>query len=251
MKLRYITCSDPRENISVPSILNFAEKYPMVELGIQAHSGPMSYNGPRNSWFKQIVYVCSQMPIQPNIALHINYEWCDCMCRGIIPLEISDFVHARNKFTDAPVIKRIQLNIGDKTCLFNPDELAKLIKRQNDQEFILPYNKKVAPQIEQLKSTGAKFSLLFDGSYGAGIEPEKWQSPVYEDIPNGYAGGLGPGNVAKNLDKINNVVPKNYETWIDAEGRLRDEYATFSFSLNLAEKYIKEAIAWQRTKIKE
>ena len=248
MKLRYITCSDPRENISVPSILNFAERYPMVELGIQAHPGPMSYNGRRNAWFKQIVYICSQMSIQPNIALHINYEWCDCMCHGVIPLEIIDFINARNKITNTPVIKRIQLNIGDRTNIFNPEELAKLIKQQNDQEFILPYNEKVAPQIEQLKSTGAKFSLLFDASYGAGIEPKKWQSPAYKDIPNGYAGGLGPGNIAKNLNKINKVVPENYETWIDAEGRLRDTYTTFSFSLNLAERYVQEALAWQKIK---
>ena len=191
MKLKYITCSDPQENISVPSILNFAERYPMVELGIQAQPGPMSYDGRRNAWFKQIVYVCSQMSIQPNIALHINYEWCDCMCHDVIPLEIAEFIQARNKLTGEPVIKRIQLNIGDRTNIFNPDALAKLIKRQKDQEFILPYNEKVAPLIKQLKPTGAKFLLLFDTSYGAGIEPESWQPPVYKDIPTGYAGGSG------------------------------------------------------------
>lgn len=246
MKLRYITCSDPRENISVPSILKFAAEYPMIEIGVQAHPGPMSYHDRRNTWFNQIVWTSQGMSTPPNIALHMNYEWCDCMCRGIIPLEAEKWLHARNEITGKPVIQRIQLNIGDSTYLFNAEKLSELINQHSDQEFILPWNQKVARQIQQLKETGAKFSLLFDASYGAGIEPDKWRKPVYNDIPNGYAGGLGPGNIARNLNKINKILPKEYETWIDAEGRLRDIYDTCSFSLNLAEKYVQEVISWQQ-----
>lgn len=250
MKLKYITCSDPREDTSVRSILNFVEKYPISELGVQAHPGPMSYKGRRRGWFNQIMFLCEQMSKQPNIALHINYEWCDCMCQGIIPYEIDKWIHANNEISGEPIIKRIQLNIGDKTDFMNPEKLSELIKHHDKQEFILPYNPKVARQIESLKRTGAKFSLLFDGSYGAGISPEKWEKPVYEDIPNGYAGGLGPGNIAINLNKINKLLPKDYETWIDAEGRLRDTYETYSFSLGLAERYVQEAIKWQKQNTK-
>lgn len=250
MKLRYITCSDPREDLSVISLLNFTEKYPISELGVQAHPGPMSYKGRRYGWFNQMIFSCSNMPTPPNIALHINYEWCDCMCRGTVPIELQRWIDARNEITKDPVIKRIQLNIGDNTWSFDPVKLANLIQEHKDQEFIFPYNQRVALQIEQLKATGAKFSLLFDGSYGAGISPDKWQKPVYEDVPNGYAGGLGPGNVAIQLNKINKILPHDYETWIDAEGRLRDIYDTQSFSLGLAERYMQEAIKWynQNTK---
>ena len=245
MQLRYITCSDPREDLSVYSLINFTTKYPISELGVQAHPGPMSYKGRRNGWFNQMVFTASNMPTPPNIALHINYEWCDCMCRGVVPIEIQNWINARNEITKEHVIKRIQLNIGDNTHSFEPEKLAKLIQEHADQEFILPYNQHVAPEIARLKATGAKFSLLFDGSYGAGISPEKWGKPVYDDVPNGYAGGLGPGNVAIQLNKINKVLPADYKTWIDAEGRLRDIYDTQSFSLGLAERYIYEALKWR------
>lgn len=246
MKLRYITCSDPREDISVQSILNFASKYPMSELGIQAHYGPMSQNHGRNIWFNKIIDLSKDMITPPNLALHVNYLWCDYMCEGIIPEELSKWIYATNIHTGQPVIKRIQLNIGDSTFTFNTPKLANLIKDHSKQEFIFPYNEHNAPKIEKLKETGAKFSLLFDGSYGAGISPDKWNKPVYEDIPNGYAGGLGPDNVSENLDKINEILPNDYVTWIDAEGRLRDKSTTHSFTLELAEKYIQNAIKWQK-----
>ena len=124
------------------------------------------------------------------------------------------------------------------------------MKHHPKQEFIFPWNEHTAKKIEMLKQTGTKFSILFDGSYGAGIEPDSWKKPVYEDVPNGYAGGLGPENVAKNLDKINAILPENYTTWIDAEGKLRNRETTGSFTLELADKYVKNTLVWynQHTK---
>ena len=250
MKLRYITCSDPREDIPVESMLNFITKYPISEIGVQAHPGPMSFNQSRNKWFDQIVKAAQNMPSPPNIALHINYHWCDYMCEGIVPNELNWWLRVPNAYTGQPVIKRVQLNIGDYSNKFDVEKLSMLINKHDNQEFIFPWNESKAKKIEALKQTGTKFSLLFDGSYGAGIEPDSWREPVYKDIPNGYAGGLGPGNVIKNLDKISTIVPKDYTTWIDAEGKLRDPKTTESFTLELAEKYIENAIAWynQHTK---
>ena len=244
MKLRYITCSDPREDISAESLLNFASQYQIAEIGVQAHPDAMLSWRPRNIWSNQIVDLSKNMPNPINIALHINYQWCDYMCEGLVPPEVKRWLLESNVHTKQPVVKRIQLNIGDAADCFSPKKLAELIATYPNQEFIFPWNEKVAPQIKRLKQTGAKFSLLFDGSYGAGIEPDSWRGPVYNDIPNGYAGGLGPDNVAKNLDKINAVLPENYETWIDAEGKLRDKQTTGSFTLELAEKYLQNAMNW-------
>lgn len=250
MKLRYITCSDPREDIPVESMLNFTAQYPISEIGVQAHPGPMSFDRGRNKWFGEIIKKAQDMQNPPNIALHINYLWCDFMCEGLVPNELDWWLRVPNIYTGLPIIKRIQLNIGDYSNKFDEKKLATLINRHQKQEFIFPWNKHTAKNIEKLKKTGAKFSLLFDGSYGAGIEPCAWYTPVYNDIPNGYAGGLGPDNVAKNLDKINAILPRNYETWIDAEGKLRDRCTTGSFTLELAEKYLQNALAWynQHTK---
>lgn len=250
MKLRYITCSDPREDIPVESLLNFMAKYPISEIGVQAHPGPMSFDNGRNKWFGEIMKKAQNMQTAPNIALHVNYAWCDYMCEGLVPYELDWWLRVPNIYSGQPVVKRIQLNIGDFSNKFDVKKLTFLMKRHPKQEFIFPWNERVAKEIDTLKQNGAKFSLLFDGSYGAGIEPEKWQKPVYNDVPNGYAGGLGPDNVAKNLDKINAILPENYATWIDAEGKLRDRQTTGSFTLELAEKYLQNALNWynQRTK---
>lgn len=248
MKLRYITCSDPREDIPVQSMINFATQYPKIEFGVQAHVGPMSPKASRNVWFNQIVNMSENMKSAPNLALHVNYKWCDIMCSGCVPCELKQWLNRYNRYTKKPVIKRIQLNIGDNANWFEANKIADLIKQFPDHEFIFPWNESVAQRIETLKNTGAKFSLLFDGSYGAGISPSNWSKPVYPDVPNGYAGGLGPDNIEENLDKINKILPSDYTTWVDAEGRLRDRFTTRSFTLELAEKYVINAIKWQNQK---
>lgn len=250
MDLQYITCSDPRSDIPVQSMINFAMKYPLVEFGVQAHPGPMSYGHSRNIWFNKFVELSKNMNVQPNIALHINYQWCDSMCDGVVPEQLSNWLNMVNVHSGKNVVQRIQLNIGDGTRCFDAQKIADLIKKFPNQKFIFPWNNITAKSIDALKQTDAKFLLLFDGSYGAGICPTKWTGPVYNDVPNGYAGGLGPKNVAENLDKINDILPSDYQTWIDAEGKLRDRYTTGAFSLDLAEKYVKNAMCWKNQNVR-
>ena len=60
----------------------------------------------------------------------------------------------------------------------------------------------------------------------------------------GYAGGMSPENVTENLNKISAVTPRDYATWIDAEGRLMKP-GTRQFDIDRAHQYIKKALAWQ------
>ena len=85
------------------------------------------------------------------------------------------------------------------------------------------------------------FSMLFDASGGRGISPDTWRAPVMPNHKMGYSGGLSPENVADNLDKINMVLPVGYNTWIDAEGKLKDP-DTKQFDTLRAEQYIQNAI---------
>ena len=244
MNLRYITCSDPRAHLAVVDVMHFLKKYPIVELGVQASPGAMSFGRPRNIWFDLIAHSASVSRIQVNVAVHVNYQWCDDMCSGKIPGEIQNWMRLRNISDNKPSIRRWQLNIGDRTERFDANAIAKLIRTHPENEFIFPYNDGVKDKIDALYKTGAKFSLLYDSSYGYGISPDKWNGPVYPDIPMGYAGGLSPENVADNLNKISKIVPKNYTTWIDAEGRLMKP-GTREFDLERARDYIQNALAWQ------
>jgi hypothetical protein len=238
-----------REDVPIEKVmelLNISEK---VELGIQAHSFAMSYNMPRNVWFNELLNISAAAPKPLNIAIHVNYQWCSDFCHGELAPELLDWFYMTHKNTGQPVIKRWQLNIGDGTAGFDASKLSRIISNNPRREFIFPYNAKKQFEtgaISKLNRSGAEFSLLFDASYGAGITPGNWTRPAYKNHPQGYAGGLCGENIAQNLDKIAKVVPKDYETWIDAEGKLMTP-GTRRFDADRASDYITQTLKWLKT----
>jgi len=61
-------------------------------------------------------------------------------------------------------------------------------------------------------------ALLIDASGGRGISPKVWQHPTTHK-PVGFAGGLGPDNMAFELQRI--ALIANDPWWVDMEGKLR------------------------------
>lgn len=250
MNLKYITCSDPREDISVSEMMRLLHFAPQIEIGVQASPGAMATGRPRHKWFQQLMSLVSNIDTPLNVALHVNYSWCNDMCSGRIPPEIQEWLMLRHVRTNAPAVRRIQLNIGDGTNAFDANKTAKLIHDFPDHEFIFPYNSVVSSQVAKLHDTGANFSLLYDSSYGYGKSPDAWYGPVYSSHPMGYAGGLSPENVAQNLDLISEQLPSDYTTWIDAEGRLMKP-GTRQMDLSRARSYVDIALRWSEYKSKQ
>nr|MCR4917516.1 hypothetical protein [Alphaproteobacteria bacterium] len=135
----------------------------------------------------------------------------------------------------------------DNTTSFQVNKIIDLFKRFPDREFIFPFNQNVKPQIDVLKKFSTNFKLLFDTSYGIGRSPDHWDTPAYKDIQFGYAGGMSPDNVEHNLTEISGILPQEYDTWIDAEGKLR---RAGSFNIDLARTYLLNALKWKRSNIK-
>ena len=61
-------------------------------------------------------------------------------------------------------------------------------------------------------------SLLVDASGGRGLSPNTWSRPNTQK-PVGYAGGLGPDNMAAELRRIAPIAHGPW--WVDMEGKLR------------------------------
>ena len=244
MNLKYITCSDPRESLQISDLIELTKISPKVEIGMQSHPSAMMSGLDRNIWFNQFLDWAGKQKTPVNIAMHVNYQWCDKMCTGIIPTEIAKWMHLRNLHTDAPVIKRWQLNIGDGTNNFDAEKIARLIEMFPENDFLFPFNPYVQSKISALYKINAKFSLMYDSSYGYGICPDRWNPPVYNDRNMGYVGGLSPENVAQNLEKISLVVPKDYTTWIDAEGKLMKPNSR-TWDMKNVTNYVKNALAWE------
>lgn len=248
MKLRYITCSDPREHNSIKSIMELA-RMPHTEIAVQCHPSKMSPGMPRNVWFEDLLKEVVQLP-HMNLAIHINSEWANDICvNGNIPYPLSAWFKVENK-REKPVVQRVQLNMPKQTA-DNIDiyHIARIIDCYWDKEFIFQYNDKTKQAIQKLHEVGLKFSLLFDASGGNGIAPTSWEKPIYESHPMGYSGGMSPDNVIGNLRQINRILPNDYQTWIDAEGKLKssdlfDEKA--KFDVDLARAYITRANMWKK-----
>ncbi len=70
-------------------------------------------------------------------------------------------------------------------------------------------------------------AVLVDGSGGRGKLPSQWVRPAIDKLV-GFAGGLGPSTLRKELPKIEAVAVGHGPYWIDMEGRLRDKDDWFS-----------------------
>ena len=248
MKLRYITCSDPREHNSIKNIVSLA-RLPHAEIAVQCHPSKMSPGMPRNVWFEQLLHDFKQID-RVKLAIHINNEWSNDICtKGLIPDTIYNWMKIE-KSHNRPLISRIQLNMSQNTAdNINVCALRAVMYEFQHTEFIFQYNDKTKEAIEKLHKSYAKFSLLFDASGGNGIAPTQWEKPIYETHPMGYSGGLSPTNIMRNLDKINALVPGETPIWTDAEGKLKfqglfDEKPLFD--VDMARAYVARANMWQK-----
>lgn len=245
MKLRYITCSDPRETVAVETILRLLRTSPIIEIAVQAHPSKMSAGMPRNQWFNRLLKESLYMTTAPNLAVHVNMEWCDNLCRGIIGTEIKNWM-SLTRVDGKPVIHRWQINIsGSKTKYFDTAEVAKLLNAFPNNEFIFQCGNSERDRLMSLDATGAKFSVLYDTSSGTGTLAKSWRQPMFESHPQGYSGGLSPENVVENLDKISRVANDRTDVWIDAEGNLKNP-DTKKFDVNRALQYVNAALKWQQ-----
>jgi len=249
MKLKYITCSDPREHNSIKSIMELASM-PYTEIAVQCHPSKMLPNMPRNVWFRELLRENKQLSRPIKLAIHINSEWANDMCvYGEIPSTILEWLRLENEHNN-PIIQRIQLNMPKETAdAIRPYRIGNIICTFPKQEFIFQYNDKTKMAIQKLHDADIEFSLLFDASDGRGVAPKSWEKPIYETHPMGYSGGMSPENVIGNLRKINTLVPKDDAIWIDAEGKLKsndlfDEKP--KFDVELAKAYVTRANMWKK-----
>ena len=239
MILEKITCSDMREYNSIDDIVAVGKRWPMAEFAIQAHPSKFSSHMPRYEWFWELMQQCMNNDV--NLAMHVNSQWRTMLAHGKIPAEINDILKIKRN-NGKSMIGRVQINIngGDEKYHFYAHKVADIIRAYPDIEFIFQYTTKQKNRARALNKTGVPFSLLYDESGGCGKSPDEWHAPVMENHKMGYSGGMSPENVRDNLKNISAVLPYNYKTWIDAEGKLKDP-DTKQFDIARAVKYIQNA----------
>ena len=109
-------------------------------------------------------------------------------------------------------VKRIQIN-----GVVEINELVAICNTYSGHTIITQHSDRNADLIDVVLNYN-NHSLLVDGSGGRGISPEKWKAPVTNKNV-GFAGGMGPGEIAKNLVDIVPIAKNGF--WIDMENKLR------------------------------
>jgi len=234
-----------REHNDIDEIINLGKKYPSAEFAIQAHPSKFSPYMPRYVWFDTLVHAASVDKVK--LAMHVNSEWRTELCQGYVPYALSRLWQIKHS-DGTPVIGRIQVNIngGNDVFDFNAHKVADMIRTYHDIKFIFQYAPAQYERILQLDKENAPFALLYDESGGRGINQDSWGIPIFTNHQTGYAGGLSPENIIENLNRINQILPDNYYTWVDAENNLKtpDINEKKVFDTALAQKYIERAYLW-------
>lgn len=108
--------------------------------------------------------------------------------------------------------RRFQVN-----GVVTPDTLEVICDRYPEHEIVTQYT---AANVGLLAVTRKNHAVLVDASGGRGLSPASWVRPETTK-PVGFAGGLGPDNIKRELSRIHAVAVDPW--WIDMEGKLRDE----------------------------
>lgn len=216
MTLDRVTITGADDSVSVQDLAGLTRDWPFVEWGIlvsRRQEGTFRY--PSEPWLRQLVELAPAHGLR--LSLHVCGQW------------VRDFVQGQPTLAEERpwlwgAFPRVQLNFHaephHRTSLFAGamrgygrgkqfifqidgvnDELFRYARFQHDDIDAVP---------------------LFDTSGGAGVVPEHWPSPMLDVEYQGYAGGLGPENVNKELPRIAQVAD-GQRIWIDMERQVRSD----------------------------
>ncbi|MEY2161397.1 hypothetical protein [Rhodanobacter sp. FW106-PBR-LB-2-11] len=190
-----ITLTGADERTDVAALLELLAAHPTLEIGLLYSATPEHRNRyPSLGWLH-----ATARALAGRCAIHV----CGMLARAQLKSgELQDLVrHAR----------RVQVN-GD----VGRDELPILSSRVH--ALITQYNPRSTDL--SLAPESGHHQLLVDASGGRGIGPKHWRRP---ETPKrvGFAGGLGPHNLAEQMDRILLVAEGDW--WIDMEESLRSD----------------------------
>lgn len=261
MNIVKVSMIGANEKLPASDIVEFLRAHPRAEIGIGVSAQKGDFDTPRFDYVMSLMkqynekYVPGKMG---TIALHINGNgkdgangWPCMVSSGRIP-------RALDKMMNFPNMS-IQLNHFGYN--FEPNDGKYLAHSFGFQYLIAPksrlilsYCDKTAEYIKNFmnkirswkRNDLKKCDILYDASFGGGKMAAEYATPLYDDVRQGYAGGLGPDNILDELPKIQAVQKDpNAEIWIDAEGKLQNDAKT-TLDLTRAEVFYNKIMNFQR-----
>ncbi len=245
--LRFVTLTGVDEKTNVEELAGLSAEHPYVEWGVLYSPSQAGKGGryPTLEWIEAFAESAQDRNLY--IALHL--------CGAIVRDLLKAFSHDEPQLTDPALMRvltltekfgRVQLNTVAKTS--DVPALQSLVRRISRSEartrVILQWHEKHAPICQALGHLDA-FEVLVDSSGGKGLERDNWPSLDDRLRRRGFAGGLGPDNLARHLPLIEQAAAGR-AFWVDMENKLRNDRDEFDLGacaavLAIAKAYSEDA----------
>ncbi len=203
-----VTFTGADSSCSVDSLIGLLEEAPGLELAFlysEARQGSGRY--PPAAWIRETVETIEQCIGPGRVALHV--------C-GRVRLRFLDSGEVNPELGNLDRFARIQLN--GKLTREHADAVETMLRAHPERRIIVQYEHSTDLRAA-LPPFGSALQVLFDASGGRGRLRTSWPQPLVGHVC-GYAGGLGPENIARELPRIA-AAALGMQYWIDMEGQLR------------------------------
>lgn len=227
MRIKHVTFTGADDSVDPQKLVEFSRVYPQVEWGILVSKSSMgSPRFPSSTWFNVFREVAEDH--QLNVSLHLCGQWLRRLLLG--DLSVIQEIGIDNWFA----FQRVQLNFHAEELTVNRERFFQTLGSQKRQ-FIFQVDGNMGGELlKDYLTSRANASPLFDLSHGTGVSPDEWPEPDFghPSVPvwHGYAGGLGPDNLADELCRIHDAA-RSAPVWVDMETKVRNRHDEFDLSL--------------------
>jgi hypothetical protein len=139
------------------------------------------------------------------------------------------------------LFQRIQINVTGGVDRLDLPALIRLLEKNPDKQLILRIRALDLGVADALVEEGVPCSALFDQSQSQEPAQKKWPKGLKRFAGCGYAGGLGPDNIYKQLSPILNAAQSAERWWVEMDTSLRTKVLEQDvFSLANCKRAIRE-----------
>jgi hypothetical protein len=249
MILDRITITGADDTTDISALLDISREFSCVEWAVlySRHEGRPRF--PSAAWREKLLTAATGFAVPSNLDVQLSAHLCGGYVRALLLGE-----PVRGDW-QRPEFARVQLNfhgeqptyafsafqaalrdrpaLRGQSWIFQIDGVNDFLFEETltlaaiaPMDHLPPEHEAVGPMLATARA-GIEVVPLFDASHGAGVSPNAWPAARYRDaedrlLYHGYAGGLGPENIADELGKIA-AAAGDARVWIDMETRVRTD----------------------------
>lgn len=216
--LHCVTCTGADDGTSIADMASLSERFPFIEWGILF--SPSRVGTPR---YPSLKWVAALTDVAIKCSMSLSAHLCGAYSRDALA---ANWSWQRALGGASWAFGRVQINCGH-----NPEPAIGSLIREwpTSQRVIIQSSNKNRHWVEGMcEDHPNTFNVLFDDSGGRGELARAWPFAIDRTLC-GYAGGLGPLNVADELVSIK-AASLGHPFWIDMESKVRNANDEFDLT---------------------